>query len=107
MLTIADALARSRRVAADRPAVVCGERTFDHTTLADRCERVCGGVASLGLRPGDRVAVLAANCHRYVELYLGVPSAGLVLVPLNIRLAPAELVADRPGGSPGAARHGS
>ena len=59
--------------------------------FAERCERVVGALASLGLHRGDRVAVLAANCHRYVELYLGVPAAGMVLVPLNIRLAADEL----------------
>ena len=53
-----------------------------------RCEQVVGALAGLGLERGDRVAVLAANCHRYVELYFGVPAAGLVLLPLNIRLAP-------------------
>jgi acyl-CoA synthetase (AMP-forming)/AMP-acid ligase II len=59
--------------------------------FARRCERVAGALASIGLQRGDRVAVLAANCHRYAELYLGVPAAGMVLVPLNIRLAAAEL----------------
>ena len=73
--------------------MACGGEVFDHATLAERCERVGSALAALGLRHGDRVAVLAANCHRYVELYLGAPSAGFVLVPLNIRLAPSELVA--------------
>jgi acyl-CoA synthetase (AMP-forming)/AMP-acid ligase II len=36
------------------------------------------------------VAVIADNCHRYLELYLAVPAAGMVLVPLNARLTPAE-----------------
>ena len=40
---------------------------------------------------GDRVAVLAQNSHRYLELYQAVPGAGLVLVPLNHRHADAEL----------------
>ena len=40
---------------------------------------------------GDRVAVIGPNCHRYLELYQGVPGAGLVIVPLNARHAPAEL----------------
>ena len=93
MLTMADAVERARRTAARRPAVACGGESFDHATVAERCERVAGALAALGLRHGDRVAVLAANCHRYVELYLGAPSAGFVLVPLNIRLAPSELVA--------------
>jgi long-chain acyl-CoA synthetase len=101
VLTTSDALIRSRQTAAHRLAVICGGQTVDHATLAQRCERVVGALAALGLRPGDRVAVLAADCHRYVELYFGVPAADLVLVPLNIRLAPAELAgivrAARPG----------
>jgi acyl-CoA synthetase (AMP-forming)/AMP-acid ligase II len=92
MLTMADALVRSRRTAARRTAVVCGELVLDHAGLAERCEQVGGTLAALGLARGDRVAVLAANCHRYVEAYLGVPAAGMVLVPLNTRLAMKELV---------------
>jgi acyl-CoA synthetase (AMP-forming)/AMP-acid ligase II len=37
------------------------------------------------------VALLAANCHRYLELLLAVPGAGMVPVPLNTRLSPAEM----------------
>jgi long-chain acyl-CoA synthetase len=91
MLTLTDALVRSRQTAVHRRAVVCGDHVVDHATLAERCERVVGALSTFGLSRGDRVAVLAANCHRYVELYFGVPGAGLVLVPLNIRLAAAEL----------------
>lgn len=39
---------------------------------------------------GERIAVLAWNCAAFVELLYAVPAAGLVLVPLNARLAPAE-----------------
>ena len=35
--------------------------------------------------------MLSANGHRYLEAYFGLPAAGIVLVPLNTRLAPAEL----------------
>jgi acyl-CoA synthetase (AMP-forming)/AMP-acid ligase II len=44
------------------------------------------------LQPGDRVAVLGANCHRFVECFTALPAGGFVVVPLNYRLAPAELV---------------
>ena len=89
---MSDALVRSRQTAAQPPAVVCGDLVVDHGTLAERCERAVGALRGLGLQRGDRIAVLAANCHRYVEPYFGVPSAGMVLVPLNTRLAAAELV---------------
>ena len=73
VLIMSDALVRSRTTAAHRRAVVCGDHVLDHATLADRCEQVVGALRGLGLDRGDRVAVLAANCHRYVELYFGVP----------------------------------
>jgi long-chain acyl-CoA synthetase len=91
VLVLSDALVRSRATAAHRRALVCGDQVLDHASLAGRCEQVAGALVSLGLECGDRVAVLAANCHRYVELYFGAPSAGMVLMPLNIRLASTEL----------------
>ena len=42
--------------------------------------------------PGDRVAVLSWNSAEFVELMYAVPAAGRILVPLNARLAPAELI---------------
>jgi long-chain acyl-CoA synthetase len=91
--TIAAALARTRRTVSSRTALMCGDRAITYAELADRCDRVAPALAALGLETGDRVAILAANCHRYVEAYMGVPAAGMVLLPLNTRLAPAELVA--------------
>jgi len=40
---------------------------------------------------GDRVGVVGANCHRYLELYQALPGAGMVIVPLNQRHTAAEL----------------
>ncbi len=49
------------------------------------------GIAAIGAA-GDRVAVLAWNCPEFMELMYAVPAAGRILVPLNARLAPAELL---------------
>ncbi|GBF07098.1 AMP-dependent synthetase/ligase [Deinococcus aerius] len=54
--------------------------------VADRALRLGAGLLALGLNPGDRVATLAVNSFRHLEAYLGVPSAGLVLHTVNIRL---------------------
>jgi fatty-acyl-CoA synthase len=74
-----------------RTAVVCGDQRFTYAQFSDRAARQAGALLSLGLKPGDRVAFLSANCHRLLEGYYGVLEAGGVLLPLNIRLAPAEL----------------
>lgn len=91
MTTMADPLEHARLTAGERPAAVCGDLTVTFSETWVRCRRLVGALRGLGLRRGDRVAVVAANCHRYLELYQAVPAAGLVLVPLNTRHTPAEL----------------
>ena len=91
MHTFADPIERALRTAASKEAVVCGEARLSYAALADRLRRLGGALRGLGLERGDRVAILAANCHRYIETYLAVPAAGFVLVPLNTRHAEPEL----------------
>lgn len=45
----------------------------------------------LGLKTGDRIAVLADNCLEYIVLFAVAQKTGLVLVPLNYRLSPTEI----------------
>ena len=91
MITLADPLEHARRCFGHRTAVIDGDRTITYDELADRCARLAGMLADLGVKRGDRVALLSANGHRYLEAFFGLPAAGIVLVPLNTRLAPAEL----------------
>ena len=92
MITLADPLEHARCCFGARVAVIDGERSFTYAEFADRCTRLAAGLSALGIRPGDRVALLCANGHRFMEAYFGLPARRLVLVPLNTRLAPAELV---------------
>ncbi|MEV0595724.1 AMP-binding protein [Nonomuraea cavernae] len=55
--------------------------------------RLANGLRGLGLRPGDRVAMLSRNCAEYQALYYAAGRAGLVTQPLNWRLAASELAA--------------
>jgi fatty-acyl-CoA synthase len=74
-----------------RTAIVCGNDRFTYAQFADRSARLAGALREAGVKSGDRVAFLSLNCHRLLEAYYGVLDAGAVLLPLNIRLAPAEL----------------
>jgi long-chain acyl-CoA synthetase len=56
----------------------------------DRAARVASGLQAAGVSAGDRVAILSANSDDYMLLYLAVPWAGAVLVPLNTRWSDAE-----------------
>jgi long-chain acyl-CoA synthetase len=91
MYTFAEPLNRALRIAPEACAVVCDGRRRSYAELAARCSKLAGGLRKLGLNAGDRVGVISLNSDRYLELYLGVPAAGLVLVPVNSRLAPAEM----------------
>ena len=90
MLTFADPLIRAERCFADREAVVDGSVRLDFGSLVDRCRRLSGAIQAITER-GDRVALLSANSHRVLEAYLATPAAGRLYVPLNTRLAEAEL----------------
>ena len=75
----------------DDVAVVCGDERFTYAQFADRAARLAGALRAEGVRSGDRIAFLSTNCHRLLEAYYGVLEADAVLLPLNVRLAPAEL----------------
>jgi len=75
----------------DDLAVVCRDQHFTYGEFADRAARFAGALRAEGARSGDRVAFLSTNCHRLLEAYYGVLEADCVLLPLNVRLAPAEL----------------
>lgn len=54
--------------------------------------RLAHALESLGIRRGDRVASIALNDHRHLELYLGVPCCGAVLHTVNFRLPARHLI---------------
>ena len=89
--TFALPLERALATASASCAVVCEGNRRTYAELGTRCRRLAGALRARGLATGDRVGVIGLNSDRYLELYLGVPAAGFVLVPVNSRLAPAEM----------------
>jgi acyl-CoA synthetase (AMP-forming)/AMP-acid ligase II len=80
------------RLAPDLEAVVDGKRRLTWREVHERTARLADALASrLGCRPGDRVAFLGENCLEGYELFHATARAAVLLVPLNDRLAPAEL----------------
>jgi 3-(methylthio)propionyl---CoA ligase len=60
--------------------------------LAARARRMANALAERGIRMGDRVATLAWNGYRHMELYYAVSGSGAVLHTLNPRLHPDQVV---------------
>jgi long-chain acyl-CoA synthetase len=92
MLTIGDCIEHASSRFGQRILTRCHNEETTYEQLANRCAQLAEVLRSCGLHPGDRVAILAANCHRYFEVFLAVPAAGFVVVPLNTRLATPELL---------------
>lgn len=82
-------------VAADRSptgeAIRLDDRTLTYDILRQRAKAVAGLVRSSGLQSGEKVAILMHNALEYAEIGFGIIGAGCVLLPVNPRLAPAEI----------------
>lgn len=74
-----------------RTATVFGKRSQTFAQLVDRVARLAGGLASIGVGSGDRVAMLALNSDRYLEYLSAVSWAGAVIVPVNYRWSVPEI----------------
>jgi long-chain acyl-CoA synthetase len=91
-MRISSTILRSAQINASGIATDYLDRQQSWSQLVDKVRRFAGGLQELGVRPGDRVAMLALNSDRYLEYFVAVPWAGAVVVPINTRLAPPEFV---------------
>jgi acyl-CoA synthetase (AMP-forming)/AMP-acid ligase II len=85
-----DFLDYQARERAEAEFAVHGNRRITYGEALAETNRLANTFVSAGLQIGDRISVLSKNCIEYVLLYLAASKAGVVLVPLNYRLAPAE-----------------
>ena len=84
-------LARGARQWGERPAILFRDGALSYRDLEMRSNRLAHALKALGLRRGDRVAVVSPNRPEIVELECALYKKGLVKVALNSRLAPQEL----------------
>ena len=97
-LTTRDFLDRAELVYGDRvgivdepnqPAPTLGEVSY--RDVARRGRALQAGLDELGIGEGERVAIVSHNSARLLEMLLGVPASGRVVVPINFRLSPEEV----------------
>lgn len=93
--TIRTLIDRNAMLYPDRIAMkeIEGQRSHTYAALKDRTNRMGNALHALGIRKGDRVAILSQNSFEYIESALSVPNAGLIYVVCNFRLAPPEIAA--------------
>jgi acyl-CoA synthetase (AMP-forming)/AMP-acid ligase II len=90
-LFMADPIRRHAVERADATALIFEGHEISYGELDQRTNKVANGLIAAGVRPGERVAILAKNIDLFFEIYYGASKAGAVLVPINFRLAPPEV----------------
>jgi long-chain acyl-CoA synthetase len=75
----------------DKPAIIFKGQAITFSQLGDITLKLAGGLTSLGLKKGDKVAIYLPNCPEYIYAYLAIWSMGLIAVPLDFMLTEEEL----------------
>ena len=90
-MLLSDIPRRNARLYPDKIALIDNEVKISFSQLNKRINRLANALLGLGLRRGDKVAVLHHNCYQYIELYFASAKAGIPIVPLNYRFSAKEL----------------
>ena len=90
-INIGDFLFRRARLSPVKEALVIGDVRLTYSQMNRRCNRLVNALKNLGIKHGDRVAILALNDPEYFDLYFGLGKMGAIMVPINHRLAGPEI----------------
>jgi len=74
-----------------RAAIAFEGKRYSYAELKSRVNRLADALNRLGLKKGERAAILEVNCPEYVEACFAVIKAGGIFVPLNFRIRQDEL----------------
>ncbi|WP_431484104.1 long-chain-fatty-acid--CoA ligase [Pseudomonas solani] len=88
---LADVARVTSAIPDDHTALVFGDRRTPLSELDSRADQVASGLLALGASAQERVAILDHSSDQFYELWIGCARANLALVPLNSRLAAAEI----------------
>lgn len=90
-LSLAAILAEPARRRPDRIALVEGELRLSFGELWEQARAQAAALVELGIRPGDRVALMAPNTSEFPRAYYAILAAGGVVVPVHLLLSAEEV----------------
>jgi len=90
MLLVGDMPKRNSEIYPKKIGLIDGDKRFSYKEVNLRINRLGNALQEMGLKKGEKVAVMAPNCHQFVELYFAVAKTGLVVVPVNTRFLAEE-----------------
>ncbi|MFN2110375.1 MAG: AMP-binding protein, partial [Anaerolineae bacterium] len=76
----------------DQEIVYRDIKRYTYAEFGKRVERLANALTGIGVKPGDTVAVMDWDSHRYLECFFAIPMMGAVLHTINIRLTPEQLI---------------
>ena len=91
-LVINSILESGVRNAPEQEIVYADQRRMTYRDLEERVNRLAGALAECGVKPGDTVAVMDWDTHRYLEAFFAIPMMGAVLHTVNVRLSPEQIL---------------
>src|SRR6267378_1157961 len=71
--------------------IISGQRRRDHAAVADRADRIAGGLQRLGVKQGDSVCILMRNDIAFIEAAYAAMRLGAYAVPINWHFKPEEI----------------
>ncbi len=89
--TVYDVFKRNAAIHAKETAVVCGEKRFTFEEVLGQVDALAKGFKKCKIGKGDRIAILAHNCHKYLLLFGAAAASGAVVVAINWRLSADEI----------------
>lgn len=89
--TVYDIFKRNAAIYAKETAVVCGEKRFTFEEVLGQVDALANGFKKCKIGKGDRIAILAYNCHQYLLLFGAAAARGAVVVAINWRLSADEI----------------
>ena len=75
-----------------REIVYRDQLRYDYRTLNERVARLANVLTEAGVKPGDTVAVMDWDSHRYLECMFAIPMIGAVVHTINVRLSPDQIL---------------
>jgi len=90
-MVVGDIATSNARLFPNKMGIIDERVRLTWSQFNDRVNRLAEALLGLGLRKGDRVAIIAENCHQYAEFLFAVAKAGLITVCLNYRLTAEQM----------------
>ena len=78
-----DVLSRTAERLPDKVAIIDGERTFTFQQLQTYSDQLATALAGIGVKPGDRIGLLAPNCVEFEIAFFGIVKAGAIASTIN------------------------